>query len=397
MARLLAAAGFTLLVGAGACTSNHDLLATQPSSGGSGGALPDAAPDAQGGGGGVPDAAPDVTEPTGPDRLTLLHGVVDATRIAFCFARVDSGGASLPVGSPLPAQGLDFAHATSVPSLQGLDFAKDAIQPIVIAGDLSLVSGKTCDAAIALAQQMSAPDAGPDAAVQDAGADAAPSDAAADASTDAKGDAPSDAAVDAPPPAPPPLRAQALPVLPAGTLTGGRSYLLVAAGCMGAPGFSDSLDQAVCGDGYAPDRPTLTPVVVRMSRITAAERLGLQAVNASRATDNLTVQSGTPPNTTENALRVASELGFGAILPRPPDLDHALVDYGTPIGTVPLEGLSGSTSALSQTWSDALARGGVSKLENGQTYAIIVVGPRIDIATPGWWNLPAISVVPTAP
>ncbi len=402
MRRLLACIGL-LLGAASACTSNHDVLATHPSSGGSGGGKIDAAPDAQGGSGGAADAGPDVVEPNGPDRLTLVHGVVDAKRIAFCFASVDTSGTSTLVGSPLPAAGLDFAHATSLGSLPGLDFAKDALQPVVIAGDLSLVSGMTCDAAVALAEQMSTPDAGPDAA-GDAGSDGSAGDAAADgavaadaAASDAAPDAIADAAADAPPPVAPPLRAEALPVLPAGTLTGGRSYLLVAAGCMGAPGFSDSLDQAVCGDGYAPDQPTLTPVVVRMSRITQPNLLGLQVVNASRATDSLTLQSGTPPNTTHNALTIASNVGFGAILPRPPYLDHALVDYGTPLDTVPLNAYSGSTLALSDPWSATLQAGGLSKLADGQTYALIAVGPRLDVATPGWWNAPAITVVPTAP
>ncbi len=393
MPRLLALAGSGLLLCLllGACNSNHDLLATHTSPGGSGGAAHDGG-GGKGGSGGAVDAAPDVTEPSGPDRLTLVHGVVDAARITFCFASVDQSGASTPVGSPLPAAGLDFAHATSVGALPGLDFAKDSIQPIVIAGDLSLVKGMTCDAAIALAEQLSTPDAGPDAA-----SDGAPADAGADAaSTDADA-APTDAAADAPPPAAPPLRVEALPALPAGTLTGGRSNLLVAAGCMGAPGFSDGLDQGVCGDGYAPDQPTLAPVVVRMSRIAQADRLGLQVVNASRGTDSLALQSGTPPNTTQPPVNIAFGVSFGAILPRPPDLDQPLVAYGSPIGPVPLQVASGSTVSLSVDWASALALGGVSQLENGQTYALIVVGPRIDIATPGWWNLPAVTLVPTAP
>lgn len=392
MPRLLASAGSGLLLCLllGACNSNHDLLAVHPSNGGSGGALPEGGGGQGGSGGTVPDAAPDVTEPTGPDRLTLLHGVVDASRITFCFASVDSSGASTPVGSPLPAAGLAFGHATAVGALPGLDFAKDSIQPIVIAGDLSLVKGMTCDAAIALAEQTSAPDAGPDAAPDGS----APPDAAVDAASDAGS---TDAAPDAPPPVAPALRVEALPALPAGTLTGGRSYLLVAAGCMGAPGFSDPLDQGVCGNGYAPDQPTLAPVVVRMSRITQTGRLGLQGVNASRGTDTLSLQSGTPPNTTQPPIPIANGLVFGAILPRPPELDQPLVQYGSPLGKVPLQALSGNTSALSVDWSLALALGGISKLQDGHTYAVIVVGPRIDIATPGWWNPPTITVVQTAP
>lgn len=425
MRRLLAGSSL-ILAGLCACNTNHDLLAAHPSGGGSGGVLSDAGPDAAGGGGSggsAPDAAPDVVEPKGPDRLTLVHGVVDAKRIAFCFASVDSAGKSTLVGSPLPPAGLDFGHAKAVGSLTGLDFAKDAIQPVVIAGDLSLVSGMSCNAAVALATKLSTPDAGPDAAsdaaASDAASDAAPDaaasdagaasdasakDAGTDASGDAAADAPSDAgsdvtdaAVDAPPPVAPPLRAEALPVLPAGTLTGGRSYLLVAAGCMGAPGFSDSLDQAVCGVGYAPDQPTLTPVLVRMSRLTKPDKLGLQVVNASRGTDSLTLQSGTPPNTTHNPLTLASSVGFGAILPRPPDLARQLAAYGVPLGTVPLQAYSGAALALTQKWSAALSLGGLSKLQNGQTYALIAVGPRIDIATPGWWNAPVIGIVPTAP
>ncbi|MBE7479368.1 MAG: hypothetical protein HS104_05180 [Polyangiaceae bacterium] len=58
-------------------------------------------------------------EPTGPSKLTLLHGVVDATRIAYCFARVVDGLPEPVLGSPLPAAGLSWGAALAVSELPG--------------------------------------------------------------------------------------------------------------------------------------------------------------------------------------------------------------------------------------------------------------------------------------
>jgi hypothetical protein len=372
----------------GACSSNHDVLKQKPhgtggsGTGGSAGAAPDAESDA-------PEDA--FVEPKGTDKVTFVHGVVDAETIAFCFAKVDAGVPGDPSGAPLPPGGLAFGAAISETSLSGFDFAKDDIEPIVIAGDFSLLSGKSCSDAIALAESFAVPDAG------DAGGDADASDASADdASLDATSDV-ADVAVELPPP--PPLRALAMPVLPAGTLGAGYSTLLVAAGCIGGPAFVDDLGDLVCGAGYSTSNSTLTPLLVRMSRVTAQNHIGLQAVNASLASDTLSFQSEPGESSSLPGFAFAYSVGFGAISPLPPELGYSSNTVG-PVAQAFLEVVpSGSAvPAFSSSWGTALALGGGGELQDGKSYAVVYVGPSANVPSAGkWWNTPELVALPTDP
>src|SRR6186713_2446664 len=82
----------------GACTTNHDALARQPKAGSSSGGSAGASGFGSGGFGNTGNQAsqggrpnPD-DEPAGDDVLTIVNGVVDATSVRLCFARVDENG-----------------------------------------------------------------------------------------------------------------------------------------------------------------------------------------------------------------------------------------------------------------------------------------------------------------
>lgn len=357
----------SLAVALAACSSQP---AAQSGSGGSAGVV-DAGHDSAGDTGGAGDA-----EPAGPRVLTLLHGVVDAPRVRFCFG--PAGGAA--TGSPMPAAGLNYGGALVVRSLPGLDLGSDAIQIYVVAGDDSVIAGQSCQSLIE--QAGTHPDAGPDASL----------DASSDAQT--SGDA------EAGTPPPPALRVAALPQLPAGTLGLKSSYLLVVMGCIGqSNAFSDPMSDTICGAGYRPDRPTLLPALVRMSRATKAGALGLQVINASRATARLTLDSEPPKGGAQSPVTLATDVQFGAIQPASADLSHTLADFGAPLANATLQVrlVSSAPPDFSEAWSAALSAAGLSSVENGSDYALVVVGPNPTLGGDKWWNAPLVTLVPTAP
>lgn len=387
------------------CSSDHSALKQKdpPATGGSGGT-----------GGGI-DAGPDVeldqgvagfVEPPGENKLTLLHGVVDAVRVAFCFAKVVDGLPEPVQGNPIPTAGLPYAGSLSVTQLAGLDWTKDAVLPIVIAGDLSLVAGKSCSQAISLAQSYALEDAGGDGAA-DVGVEAAvdgSSDAADDSSIDASmvdasggdaADAPVDAVTELPPP--PKLRVGELPVLPAGTLSSGYSLLLAATGCIGGPAFSDPLETYVCGATYTPSSPTLAPVVVPLSRVSTPGALGLQLVNAARAADPIDVSSRHPKGSSIPDIDIADGVVFGAVAPRPPLLGYSSSAFGSPLSASFLDVWSQNSSApfYSSSWKDAL--GPLDDAHDGKTYAVVLIGPRPNNTGQKWWNGPRLVVLDNDP
>jgi hypothetical protein len=362
-----------LSLGLVACVTDHSALAKRdpPGAGGTaggGGADGAAGGSAAGGtGGGQLEAGTDAdAEPPGQSELTVLHGVVDAETIAFCFARMTEGGVEL-VGDPIPKSGLTHGRALALSDIAGIDLALDDVQPFVVAGDAALLGSGDCAALVAQASVVV------DAGAADAGTDAAPAD--------------------------PALRARSLALIPKGTLAGGYSYLMVAAGCLGAPSHTHSLEESICGSGYAPGSPTLTPVVVQMSRTAKPGKLGLQFVHASVATTAVDVTSLPPTGSTLSPLVIAYGVVPGAIEPKPPNLSYGVAAYGAPISTASLRVAfsTGSTTSIDLPWSGMLAAGGVSAVEDGRSYALVLVGPSIHIGKDAWWNAPAVTLIPTDP
>jgi hypothetical protein len=364
-----------------ACSSDHEGLKLKPpGNGGTGGSLVDADIDLDSGS----DVADVIPEPEGTPYLTLFHAVVDSPKIAFCFSKVVDGVVGPALGSPMPSGGLEFGHSLVLDSIAGLDWKADDILTTVVAGDFALFAGKSCEEAIALAKQISESDAG------DAG------DAGVDAAEDADSDAET---APPPPPDPPAVRASDLPVLPAPTLGKGYSYLLAAAGCIGGPAFVDPDQLFLCGPGYSPETPTLAPVVVKMSRIVQGDRVGLQVVNAALGADPVDVSSAGPPTRSLPGLDIAYGVAAGAIAPQTPNLDYSKTLFGNPITGSTLQVTAYGSAAISfeTGWEQALDLGGLSDIEEGKSYVIVLAGPRPTLIGMKWWNPPRLAVLPSEP
>jgi hypothetical protein len=388
------------LATAPACVTDHDALAKRPPGGSAGaagaGGMSGASGGAgggsgSGGSGGQLDAAIDApTEPTGADRITLLHGVADAETIAFCFARP---GAAEPGGDPIPRAGLTYGARLAIQSIAGFDLARDDVEPIVIAAGKEELATLSCAELVERARTPIEPDASAseDAAAELDAGDLDAGDLDAGEPDAGEPDAGDGAAGE------PPIRARELAMLPAGTLSGGYSTLLVAAGCLGGPGHVDSISHLICGNGYAPDRPTLAPVVVRLSRLTDPTHVGLQVVHASVPTDAVSLRSIAPPESSTPTITVASGVVYGAIAPRPPQLAYTALQIGAS-GEAKLEARSTNDgSTLSVPWREVLQSGGISGLKDGKNYAVVLVGPRLSITGTSWWDLPKLTIVPSDP
>ncbi|HEX3773218.1 MAG TPA: hypothetical protein VHV51_02080 [Polyangiaceae bacterium] len=385
--RLLAWVAALGLCAASACETDHDALEKMPNQGpiaaGSGGhagtstQMPTAGSSGTSGGtGGHPD-----DEPPGASVLTIVHGVVDAPSIALCLATVADGGAPAPFGKPLSDAPLDFGQSLVLSAIDGADPANDVIQPFVIAGELEFVSGLDCAGAIALAQTEEA-------------AVASAETAAAGASA-GEGGAGEGGAGGAPPEVQARLRVRALPAFPAGTLNGGRSYLLVALGCMGGSGYDASNAEAYCGAGYSETAPTFGAAFAAMSRATSSGGVGLQVMQASLATDSIRVDSAPPPLSPDQRITIATGVAEGELWPRPAYIDHSAADYD--VSTTGLEITSQVSRPFSQSWLDVLARGAIGMPADGSNYTIVLIGPRTDLTNTALWNAPAITIVPVDP
>jgi len=399
---------------------------------------------AEGGSALIPD------EPAGDDVLTLGHGVVDAPRVFFCFARVEDGERSATPTSPLPEQGLAFGGLLSLDTLPGVDPATDEFVVTVVAADPTELEGLSCDEAIERAEQLAAsqpPLDGRPAGAAGAGGEAGPTEFGGAAGSGVRfgaggaGDAgglaeaggrdggggvgPGGFAVagaagahalglpggvagaggaagreepEVPLIPPPAVRVHDLVRVPAGTLTAGRSTLLIARGCLGGgTTLSSDRQEEICGAGYRPAYPTLAPVFTALSRIAEPDRVGIQVVHAAsfdREDDSLTLSLRAD---TGAAVELARNVSPGAIAPPRPAFE-ALASFGEAPDAALLEVYprNATVPVLAQAWGDARARSDVGPTAVGQSYAIVVVGPglRRDQGM-GWWNPPTLSVVET--
>ncbi len=378
-------AGLSLAALGVACGTDHSVLAKKPGgSGGSAGGSQDAGLDSS-----DFDVLVDApVEPVGESVVTLLHGVADAKRIGFCFLPVVAGVPGAATGMPSPSGGLAYGAAFSPSSIAGLDLAKDDVQPVVIAASESELKSGSCADLIAAAAVV--PDAGSDAAA-DASADAGAGDAAVDAG------APSDATADVPEPEPPPLRALALPVLPKKTLDSGYSTLLAAIGCLGGPGLDDVAIGSVCGVEYKPDKPTLRPIVVRLSRITAPERVSLQGVNARVIEEDVSIGSEPPGASSLPSITFAYNVPSGAVEPKIPYVLTNESLLGFPLGDPEITLSPGGVVTHRFGWSAALAAAGTSAVKNGRSYAVVALGPSLNLGVVKWWNPVAVVVIAASP
>jgi hypothetical protein len=327
-------------------------------------------------------------EPPGDDVLTFVNGVVDAKSLLLCLT-TGSGSAQTPFGSPFPEAGLAYGEALVLPDLSELELTEeDAFAAVVIAGELELVEGMDCEEAVATAraEQAAAP------TTAEPGAGGMPG---AGGEGGAGGESGSGEPA-LPLPAPPRLRVGTLPIVPAGALSAGRSSLLAAVGCIGGPAFATKEAPRACGNLFSADHPTLTAVLVRLSRRTAFGKLGLQALQASTATQEVEVRSAPLMQTSEFPFTFATRLGFGTISSDPPRLDFGASTYGVGSALWAVQVLEGGAVLYSESWEDLLERSRITVVD-GQNYTLVYVGPHAGVAGRPLWNEPRVVAVENDP
>jgi hypothetical protein len=403
------------------CSSDHGALAARPHAAGAagraaagaggmgrGGAL------ARGGSGGAVVMPPDKhVEPPGRSVFTVVHGVVDADRLAWCFARVRDGKTEL-VGTPVPEGGMAFGESASFESLPHVNSETDGVVPYVITGDLSLVSGLDCADAVARAASVGAQALDGLAGAGNAGtgnsAEGGAAGAAAGASGAGEGGAPNGGvpagggaenggeigAAGAPPVVAPPLRAGALPALPAGSLAQGYSLLEVADGCFGAPGFVDPQAEDICGAGYSPNTGTLTGELVTLSRATAEGMLALQALHASRGAPSLGVSANPPADAVQSAITLVDDFSEGALRPVDPRRDQPATAYGVSQRSWNVVASHNGAYEFTEPWLGIEKRSGVSP-EDGRGYTLIVIGASYTVPEGDFWHSMAFTLVDNDP
>jgi hypothetical protein len=390
--------GTLLLAGSLAgCITNHDALEKKPdtgSSAGAGGAFAGAgAPATIIGGGSDGEAANGGghadDEPPGKSVFTLVNGVVDAPSVVLCFAKLDASGGATPFGNPLTKTPFEYGQNLVLADVAGANLDTDALEPLLIAGELALISGLNCEDAVARAQdeQASALDANAHALeAAQAGAGGAPDSVSAGG----EGGVPSYEVRSR-------LRLGDLPAIPAGTLSAGRSVLFVATGCIGGVTYNAANSNEYCGDGYSEEQSTLSAVLVSLSRQVQFGETGMQFVHASFATPQVDVSSHPPFPSTDTGIQIATGVIEGQSSPHSALLTHSAMDYGS-ARSYSVQISPQGAAVSNEAWVDVLARGGVKALEDGSTYALVLLGPRADHTTPTpLWNPSVLTVIPVDP
>lgn len=325
-------------------------------------------------------------EPPGENVLSVLHGVVDAPRIAVCFAKGQTLDAPA-LGEPRPSGGLAYGASLVLHEIAGIDWTKDVLSTWVIAGDLSLIEGLDCQQAIALAKREmeSATDASEPNEAGGAGG-------AAGASGGGAGGEGGTFSAE-----PPRLRAARLPFVPAGTLAVGRSSLLVADGCIGGFAYQSRRGESACGAGYSKTNSTLSAALVQLSRRSTPFRLGLQVVHASEATAAVGVSSA-PPDGSTSFVVIAGSVERGSVAPPTPELSYDTDTYGVN-RDFRVEVSQNGTSLFAEPWSDILSRAGLTALKDGSSYALVLLGPRFgaSLTRNQLWNPSRIVLVTADP
>jgi hypothetical protein len=363
-----------------------------------------------GGKGGGDGVGGKVTEAPGKSVLTLTHGIVDAPRVAWCFARVRDGVTRL-VGSPTPKAGVAYGASIVLDALPNTDFERDGVVAFAIAGELGLIADANCEDAVELARrEMGASPTGEGGGSGAGGEGGAASgqggeagdggEAGVTATAGAAGEMAAGSAGSGDPelPDPPRLRVGALPALAAGALAEGYSLLLASAGCLGGPAFSDEREREVCGSAYRPRAPTLTAELVVLSRKTASSTFAFQTLHASVASGELAVSVTPPASGGLTTVTLALNMTEGMLRPREPRLDLPTTAYGggSDEWSVLVTSSDGA-EPIQEPWPAVLERGGIEALESGHGYTLIVIGPAGGVPKRNWWNAPAITLIDNAP
>lgn len=380
------------------CVTNHEALEKKPGSGhqggagGVGGTSAGFGPVSGSGGDPLSVGGRADDEPRGTSRLTIVNGVVDAPSVVVCLSKLDGAGNATPFGDPIAT--LDYAQSTPLAKLSHFDPARDTLQLFVIAGELELVRDLNCQAAIAAAQAAEALASPSPAPNSEAQGGAAGAENAAGASSSAAGEG---GEAGAAPVLRSPLRVRGLPAIPPGTLDQGRSLCLIANGCMGGSAYLAPGAESYCGVGYSPQMPTVSAVLVNLSRVVSYDHVGLQVVHASLANGQVELGTIPTPPRKGSGVTIVSRLTYGQVSPRPANRSNTVADLGS-ASQVSVQISSLGEAQFSEPWSQILNSGGLTELADGQTYALVVSGPRADLEpVPELWNGPALTAIAVDP
>lgn len=360
--------------------------------------------------------APD--EPPGETVLTITHGIVDAERSVICFTQ-GTGEERVAYGSPQPPAGLAYGESLSLQQVEGFDLRSETFAPVIITGDLDQVDGLDCEQAIALAEQRMA-EALPKALAGAAGGGGAsatePETAGAGGGNGGSGGAPTDASSggstllqgganaagaggvqeDPGPFAVPSVRLGELPTVPAGSLGGGRSYLLVATGCAGYVIPSGANARAACGERYARRAPTLAGVLVALSRKDQGGVVRLQVVHASLASGPADVY--VVPSELADSVAVALDVEYGGVSPRVPEQSYSSLRLGFDVPRLTeIQAWQDGGALFGDSVNEITRASGLSALSDGRSYALLLLGPSFDLTARGPWNPRAVRAVATNP
>ncbi|HVW24364.1 MAG TPA: hypothetical protein VHC69_03295 [Polyangiaceae bacterium] len=394
------------------CVTDHDVLAEQ---------TPDARPAFEGGTGVRPvqrdassDAASEATPPppqmeaapppSGTRSLTFVHGVTDSPWVACCFS-VLHDGKTTALPRPFPEGGLSYGASVRVTDGEFADLAADGIASrLVLADSPDAVAGLDCASVLDLANQLAVyPPPGDASPVFDAGSAPALFDAAArpasprDASMAMDGSSRRDASAEAgardasvPVAA---VRVASLPLLPPGALAVPRGYVLVVGGCAGGRGVTDPSEQSICGEGYSSTAPTLNAYVVAPPANAPKNKVELTVLGATPAVTQFDL--GFIPGLSGDLVTVATRVAPGALRPLSGYTASSSVGIGASDATAHLQlfAFGSSVPIYDQDWAPTLAASGVSAIEDGASYTLIVVGPFPGFSKRRWWNDPLVTVV----
>jgi len=343
-------------LGLGSCAGNHSSLAKTPGGAGPGGseggggqgaaAGASSTSSAQAGAGGS------VTEPDGPNKLTIANGIVDWDEIRLCVVPYPAGGDA----APWPANdALAFARARVVEPPSALVPADSDVEIHVLAGDLAQSYGQGC------ADLLAAP---------------APAD---------------DAAA--------PLFHASLGVVPASAFSSSRSLLLVPYGCVSGPGHTDLVESQVCGAGYLPGTSNAALVAGAMSRITDPDKVSLQFADASGAImqAQLRMHGG---DEAAPAFLVTQYWSLGAISPFPPWTQFSKIELDVvDEAGVQIFMASPSTPSAEITLAQAFANSDLTANDvvDGAGYVLIAVGATPGLPDGPWWHALTMTMVRADP
>jgi hypothetical protein len=325
------------------CSSNHDLLAQKP----------DAAMSADvqiiygnaGGSATMPrDSGPSSLdsgdpEPPGPWTLTWVNGVVDEEATRVCFVPVIDGHETPPATAPLPTgNGLPFGGKLVLEAIPSIDLAANDLHPYLVPKSAGFDPAATCETLL--------------------------------------GAAAGDAASIGPLP---------LPIIPAGTLSDRRSYLAVATGCTAPVAIIDggpasdkppTSGDTVCGPD--PGSAMAGLVLVRLSRLDIAPKLGFQVVHASAATPDAILTFAQPLS--GSTLFSTGRISFGQIAPPHEPKVISVLDLRSNAGmaTVTIGPSSGTFTTVQASLADILMESGLDEksLDVSSSFTFVLIGAR---------------------